>query len=334
MINYNREVLSLYVKPEKVNLKNIIERVTWRWTVRDETDYADLYKDTFFTSVDPNNFTEYQDLTDEIVFSWIDSVEDIEALKEQLDQNLVAKKTPEMVEKKIPWTKQEKYTGEEEYLIVFDDMPTDATKIWGPMRWSSERANNGLRERGVHDYEFPTDILMYQKELLPVDSPMIINDRVKLYRVEYTEQPILDDRFQYHEGLTWVVDSGKAVGTYFAIDRTVEEVKTILQTQLSNASFEKQIGGVNIELDGQTVRMNTDIVGRINLLQRWSLMGDTDEINHKINNDMWIELTKENAKLLLDKLHDHISSVLDWEKSVFDQIVSCETIENLKEIEI
>jgi hypothetical protein len=334
MIQYHRDILSIYVKPEKNTLNNVVTRVTWRWTVRDESDFADLYKDTFFASVNPNNFTEYQDLTDEIVFSWIDSVEDIESIKEQLDQNLIAKKTPEMVEKKIPWTRQEKYTGEEEYLLVFDDTPTDANKIWGPMRWNSDRANAGLRERGVHDYEFPTDILMYQKELLPFDTPMIINDRVKLYKVEYTEQPILDDRFQYHEGLTWVVDSGKAIGTYLVINRTVSEVKTILQTQLSNTSFEKQIGGVDIDIDGQTVKMNTDIVGRINLLQRWSMMSDIDVINHKINNDMWMELTKENAKMLLDKIHDHVSTVLNWEKTVFDQITACKTIASLKKIEI
>jgi hypothetical protein len=267
MNQYHRDILSLYVKPEKNTLRNVVTRVTWRWTVRDESDFADLYKDTYFASVNPNNFTDYQDLTDEIVFSWIDSVENIDELKDELDQKLIAAKTPELVEKKIPWAVQSKYIGEEEYLLVFDDTPTDATKIWGPMRWNSERANNGLRERGVHDYEFPTDIVMYQKELLPFDVPMIVNDRVKLYKVEYTENPMLDDRFQYHEGLTWVVDSGKAIGTYFVIDRTVGEVKSIFQTQLSNASFEKQIGGVDIELGGKTVKMNTDIVGRINLLQ-------------------------------------------------------------------
>lgn len=334
MTQYHRDILSLYVKPEKNTLRNVVTRVTWRWTVRDESDFADLYRDTYFASVNPNNFTDYQDLTDDIVFSWINSVENIDELKDQLDQKLIAAKTPELVEKKIPWAVQSKYTGEEEYLLVFDNTPTDALKIWGPMRWNSERANNGLRERGVHDYEFPTDIVMYQKELLPFDVPMVVNDRVKVYRVEYTENPMLDDRFQYHEGLTWVIDSGKAVGTYFVINRTVEEVKSILQTQLSNASFEKQIGGVDIELGGKTVKMNTDIVGRINLLQRWSMMLDTDVINHKINNDMWMELTKENAKLLLDVMHDHISGVLDWEKSVFDQIVASKTIADLKKIEV
>ena len=60
MVQYNREILSLYVKPEKVGLKNVVSRVTWRWTVRDESDYADLYYDTYFDSVDPNNYL-YQD---------------------------------------------------------------------------------------------------------------------------------------------------------------------------------------------------------------------------------------------------------------------------------
>ena len=268
------------------------------------------------------------------MFSWIDAVEDIEALKEDLDQRLVAAKNPPIVEKALPWTPQSKYTGEEEYLIVFDDQPTDPLKIWGPMRWNTERANKGLKERGVFDYEFPTDITMYQKELLPFDTAIVVNDRVKLYRVEYTEQPILDERFQYHEGLTWVTTSGKAVGTYFVIDRLLEEVKENLQKQLSNVSFEKQIGGVDIEFGNETLKMNTDVVARVNLMQRWTLMGDDEVISVKINNDVWVEASKNEVKTLLEKMHEHVSSVLNWEKNVFDQIVSCETVEELKEVEV
>jgi hypothetical protein len=334
MTEYTREILSLYVKPGVDTLRNIVTRVTWRWIARDEASYADLYKDTYFEAVDPNNFLDYSDLTDTIVFSWIDSVEDIVEIRAQLDQRLESAKNPVMLEKKIPWQSQSKYTGEEEYLLVFDDQPNDSLKIWGPMRWNSNRANNGLRERDVADYEFPTDVIMYQRGLLPESTPIIVTDRVKLYRVQYTEQPVLDDRFQYHEGLTWVVDSGEAVGTYFVIDRELSESKTIMQQQLSNESFQRQVSGVTWEVDGQSIEVNTDVVTRVNLMQRWQFMDDSDVISHKINNTTWKMLTKSQASDLLQILHDHINTCLTWERQVFDQIESAVTVAELKVIEI
>lgn len=334
MIKYHRDILSLYVKPSEGSLKNIVNRVTWRWTATDESDYADMYIDTLFNDVNPKSFIDYQTLTEDIVFSWIDSVENITDLKSKLDQKLLEMKNPVMVEKLIPWQKTYKYTGEEEYLLVFDDQPNDPLKIWGPMRWNSERANDGLRKRNVHDYEFPTDVIMYQKELLPFDAPMIVNGRVKLYRVEYTKQPDLDERYQYHDGLTWVTSSGKAVGTYFVHDNTVEKVKEILQINLSNVSFEKQTSGVEIQFKNSPLHMNTDIVSRISLMQNWLVMKDSDTIKHKINANTWVELTKSDTKNLIDLMHDHINSILNWEKSKFDEINACKTVNELKLIEV
>lgn len=335
MVQYNREILSLYVQPKNDSLNNIVKRVTWRYRAKDEANFADVYKETYFTTTNPNNFIDYQDLTQDVVFGWIDAVDDVESVKDEVTQKLIGAKNPSMLEKKIPWDFVGKYSGNEEYLIVFDDQPNDPEKIWGPMQWNSDRANNGLKKRGVHEYEFPTDVLMYQKELLPIDVPTIVNDRVKIYRVEYTEQPTLNDLFQYHEGLTWVVDSGKAVGTYFVLDRSLDKTKEMMQNILSNKSFQKQIGGMDLTLDGVSVRVNTDLVSRVNLSQRWMHMSDTnDVIKHKVNNELWKEMNKDQAGELLRHIHEHVSGVLNWEYDVFSQIDSATSVAELKVIEI
>jgi hypothetical protein len=335
MIQYNREILSLYVQPQNDALNNIVTRVTWRYRAKDEATFADVYKETYFTTTDPNNFIDYQNLTQDIVFEWIDAAEDLDSIKEEVTQRLIGAKNPSMLEKKIPWDYVGKYSGKEEYLIVFDDQPNDPEKIWGPMRWNSDRANDGLKKRGVHEYEFPTDVLMYQKELLPIDAPTVVNDRVKIYKVEYTIQPELNDLFQYHEGLTWVVDSGKAVGTYFVLDRPLEKTKEMMQNMLSNKSFQKQIGGMNLTLDGEIVKINTDLVSRVNLSQRWILMSDTDDIiRHKVNDTLWKEMNKDQAGELLRHIHDHITNVLNWEYDIFTQINFAKTVAELKAVEI
>jgi hypothetical protein len=162
----------------------------------------------------------------------------------------------------------------------------------------------------------------------------LVTEGVKLYKVEYTEQPILNEIFQYHEGLTWVVTTGKAIGTYFIIDRTLEEAKKILNQKLSNVSFQKQINGSKIEFEGDIIEINTNFFARTSLLERWLLMDENNIINHKINDTLWLSLTKSQTKIILDLVQQHISNILNWEESVFEEIYSATDINTLKELEI
>lgn len=334
MIEYKWEIFSLYTTPHENGMDNIVKKVNWRYQINEDSHYADIYLHTELSLPSPESFIVFDDLTDETVFSWIEQNENMEQLRENLQQKLNLAKNPTIVEKNIPWSYENRYTGEEEYLLVFDDEPNDPLKIWGPMRWDSKRANNGLKERGVTDYEFPFDITMYQKGILPIDAPTVVNERVKIYKVEYTNSPELDGIFEYHEGLTWVTDSGKAVGTYFVLNRSVEDVKVILNENLSQNSFNKQVSGTTIELQNKTVNLDTSLVSRLNLLQRYQLMKDEEPISCKLNSTDWFTLTKTEIEFVLSKIENHVSEVLDWEKSIFDEIENATTIEQLKQIEV
>jgi hypothetical protein len=333
MITYQREILSLYVSPEKEGFTNVVSRVTWCWSAKEDFDFTTLYVDTYFSTTDPNNFIDYSDLTDEIVFGWIDQVEDIDALKNRLDEDLRTAKNPPIVEKNIPWHVDTKYTGNEEYLLVIDDEVDNPEKVWGLVRWNSVTANEKLKLCGITNYEFPIDADMYRKQILPVDDVLVVNDRIKLYRVEYSAAPTFDPIFQYDNGITWDTSSGKAICTRVVSDRTVDEVKVGLNNRLATASHEKQISGFDYVYDDQTVRIVLDSNTRINLLQRWLLMSDSDMVDEKLS-DEWFTLSKQDVRNLLEANENNISSVLSWEKNKHDQIMSCTTIEQLKSIEI
>lgn len=335
MVQYNRKILSLYVKPEKVGLKNVVSRVTWRWAVRDETDYADLYRDTYFDSVDPNNYNDYQSLTDDIVFTWIDAVENIEALQDELDKKLVDSKNPVIIEKKLPWTPQSKYTGEEQYLLVLDDQPNNRLKTLGPMKWNSEVVNTWMRDHNVNDYEFPTDIDLYRAERLPTDDLVTFTDRIKLYRVEYTNNTPIDNTFQYYGDTNWNTSSGKAVGTYSVVNRSVDEVKSILKNQLSDISYQKQFSEISIQIGDDIVALSLkNNTMETKLICHWIAMTDSETIDYKLNETVWMQLNKTQIKQILDNIHSHQSTILNWEKSVFDEIENSDSIDDLKQIKV
>jgi len=329
MIEYNWEILSLYTTPSENGMENVVKSVNWRYQIREESHYADEYLTTELDSADPNKFITFDQLTDQKVFSWVESSIDLDALKVELQQKLEEVKNPVVVEKETPWSREETYTGEEEYLLVFDN---DIEKIWGPMRWNSRRANDGLKHFDVQDYEFPVDITMYQKELLPIDEPKVINDRVKLYRVEYTERPDFDELTQYNEGLSWVLDTGKAVGTYFVHDRPLDDIREILIERVIVQGREKAKENlVEFDVNGETHLFDSSIESRIQLF----LVPETATDSVFVTSDrQYLTLTKEQLDQLSVLVHQHHQDILDWENQKVQQIRSAETAEELKALEI
>lgn len=335
MINYSYEILRLNVAPHQNGLDNVVVGVNWRYQITKDSNYADIYYTTQLQSPDSNAFIQYDTLSAETVFSWVEQVEDMEILQSQLQDKLNSIESPDKVEKLPPWDMTVKYTGEEEYLIVTDNEPNDPLKTFGPMRWNTERANKLIAEKTDIDYQFPEDIIMYQKGLLPQnDTPLNVSDRLKLYKVEYTEFPTLHEPFEYEEGLQWVLDSGKAVGTYFVLKRTVDEVKEILHDALSQKSFAKQIEGVELTVQDTIVKVNSDIVNRLTLLQRWTLMSNDSTEEFKLNNGEWFTLTKSDVESILVAINTHIKNTMAWESSISSQINDSVTIEDLKQVEV
>lgn len=337
MVNYNYEILRLNVAPHKNELDNVVVSVNWRYQITEESEYADMYYLTNLTNdVDSNSFIEYDDLTDETVFSWVSQLVDIDSLQKQLQDKLEEVKVPSNVEKLPPWDMSVKYTGDEEYLIVTDvNDPNNLLKTFGPMKWDTGRVNQLLAENTNVQYTFPIDVIMYQKGLLPRNNvPLNISDNLKLYKVEYTDYVDLDNIFQYHEGLKWVLDTGKAVGTYFVIDRNLEEVKKILHQNLSEKSFYKQIEGAEINIQDTAVNANSDIINRTTLLQRWFCMQEDEEGKFKLNNGEWFTLTKTEVESVLVQINDHIKNIMEWENAISSQINDSVTIEDLKQVEV
>jgi hypothetical protein len=331
MVEYSHEIFRLYTAPSKNGLSNVVTGVNWRYQIKEDSYYADTYLVTNFLDPDPEKFIQYNGLTNEIVFTWIQDAEDFNQLKLNLQEKLTKVKNPEVIEKHVPWDQSSKYTGNEEYLLVFDNQPNDPLKIWGPMQWDSRRANNGLKERGVEDFTFPEDVIMYQKGLLP-ETNSVVNERTQLYRVEYIEKPQLDDLFQYHERLTWVTDSGKAVGTYFVIDQSLEDSKKEVIQRFENQSFEQQNSGADLTIQGKTVKVRSDFGTRTSLLQQWILANETDIIKCKLNEFVWVNVSKSELKTIIDELNNHVQSFLDQESEIVEQVNACETVEELKTI--
>jgi hypothetical protein len=336
MIEYKWQIISLYTAPHENGLEDVVKSINWRFQAKEDTYYGDIYDVTDLSnSNDAKSFIKYEDLKEETIVEWIKNSIDYDDLILRATNLLNENKNPSLIEKQPPFTKNEKYTGNEEYLIVFDD---DPEKIWGPMKWNTERANKGLEHYGVLNYKFPFDITMYQKELLPTSNePFIVSEKVKLYLVEYTEEPSnYDNIFEYSGNLTWVLNTGKAVGTYFIHKRSIDEVKELLISKIAEKFFiSYNENSVEVDIKGLTYKLKSNYETQLILSTAKNAIGNCEYTIVKFpSNNTYLKMSYDDINKVIEKVHEKYISIAEEEKQIVDFITNSSSLEDLKTIKV
>lgn len=333
MPTYTHEIISLYTAPLKDSLQNVVVEVNWRYQVTDGSDYADLYLRTKLNSPSPDTFVLYDQLTDDQVFAWVQSCADMDEIKAEVDKRLEKTKTPDMVEKKVPWDKTSLYSGTEEYFLVKDGQIDDAAYTFGPFLWRNNEVLKGLEKLSI-SHDFPTDIEMYQKGLLPIDTPLAVGDNAYLYLVKERVRPEIDRFYQSTGDITWSIQDGKVVGEYSVVDTPVDDLKQQMINRVEDETLLSQEAGVNATVNGNTVKVSTSLENRVLLFQNAFLMEDSDQEDLKLNGSDWASLTKDQSIELLKNISDQMKALTAQQKLKVEQIQACQTIEDLKQLEI
>lgn len=331
MLEYTWEILSLYTASHENGMDNVVKKVNWRYQVTDGQYYGDIYQHTEMSSPDPDKFIVFESLTDETIVNWLKETVDVEELNAQVTERLESNKTPQIVEKIPPWEYPIALTGEEEYLLVVDDQPNNSLKIWGPLRWDSGRMNAGLKERGL-DVTVPDNMTMFRKGLVPVDAPLVLSDRAKIYRVEYTPQPEFDEIFQRKENLSWVTTSGRAVGMYFVFDKTLDEVKETLKEKVKNQRNNKLVTPATMQLNGEGVSVYLDPYTYLITKSRATSIGD-QVVAWKLV-DKWIQAGKSDLEAIAEFIENKTQQFIDEEYAVVVQIDQCTTVDQLRAVNL
>lgn len=102
---YNLEILRLEVKLLENTLENVVFQSHWRYTATSEDgQYMEQSIGTAdIGAPDPNNFVPFDDLTEEQVAGWVESVIDFEPIKQVLNAAILEKQQPTTEVKDVPW---------------------------------------------------------------------------------------------------------------------------------------------------------------------------------------------------------------------------------------
>lgn len=330
MINYLWDILSLDTAPHEEGLDNVVKRINWRFQATDGQYYGEVYGNTEIDLPIPERYVPFKDITHAMIVYWLTQTVNYDNLVEQVNQKLEENKNPVIVEKTPPWEREGVVPGNVEYLVVIDDQPNDLVKIWGPLRWDSSRINKGLQIRGFQDLYVPENLNMVRKGLLPTTQPLILTERVKIYRVELRIEEV-DELTKKRGKLTWDISTGVAIGSFEMEDRTIQESKELLKEFANKNSTIALYTPSKMMLNNEEVDVYLDPETYLIITSRASLMNETETVNWKLV-DRWITASKEDLLTISEFITQKTQQIFDLEYLTYRQIEQADTLEELREI--
>lgn len=324
MTEYTWQILKLHTIPHENGLDNVVKKVDWRFIATDGDYYGDSYEVTQFVSPSPDNYIEYENISQEKIVEWILLNRDYDDLVSLVNMRLDENKAPQPIVTPAPW----EVSDSNEYLIVIDD---DVSNIAGPFVWNRTKLNDAIAKKGIEDVSVPNDGTMISDNLFPVNNPLVISNRVKIYSV--TKEPFpndFDTFLQYVQGPTWNISTGKAVLSYSLVNKTINEIKSMLRNLVSESTFQSLSENYSFTLNGNEYNVSVDDNSYITTSLRASSMNETDVVNWKLSDNNWISTDKDDLTSIVDFIDQKRQEVFDAEYDRVQEIESSTTAEELK----
>lgn len=102
MITYTWVISSLECKINENNLENVVQTIHWRYIGDDEGVQSEVYGSVSLDSPDSNDFIPYDNLTQLIVESWLESNLDVTQYQNMISEQIELIKNPVIITLPLP----------------------------------------------------------------------------------------------------------------------------------------------------------------------------------------------------------------------------------------
>lgn len=190
--------------------------------------------------------------------------------------------------------------------------------IDGPKPWNFRAFQNILKA----DLDIDATLPPNNEEYLQ------ITDTVAFYPSTIIEPENFNSKIHQYAGPFWTFTDTTATGTYTIMDGNIDHVKSNLKNIIATERYKAEISGTKIEIQGNTVTVDTTREGRNIFVHQFVLMDDDDSILWKFP-ECWLTLTKLELGAALVAGTAHVRSAFDWESVKSAEIDNCTTLAEL-----
>jgi hypothetical protein len=173
---------------------------------------------------------------------------------------------------------------------------------------------------------------------LSTNEPMtsIYGDDWKVLKVSEIDIPQIDSLFEMNVGPFWTIHENKITGRYNKQNRPLESIKASMRAIVASNRYDFEVSDVSYTFsDGQEVSLYMSREERNIYLMTYMTIGENETVPFKFKNEVFRpNVTKSELLDIVNHGKNHIKSAFEWEELKAIEINICETIEDLKLIEL
>lgn len=195
--------------------------------------------------------------------------------------------------------------------------------INGPKQWNYRSFENSIEEELGIVHKLP---VRYSSSDI-----IVINEDTKIYPAAYVSQHYNTKIQKPVDGPWWDYSTGVALGSFTIGYKSAEEIKHELKSQLKELRYNKEVAGVALEFNNETIWLDTSRETRNTMVQKLTVLDNTQTVSWKFGNK-FLTLNRANLSQIFSAIDTHVQSTFNWEAGLVSQIDACTTPEELDAI--
>ena len=195
--------------------------------------------------------------------------------------------------------------------------------LLGPIAFNYRMINSVLEE------ELEVDFRVKSSDYQSV--PIHFTEDIKILPAR-NEIPEYDPRFQTISQTSRIITDDEVVFTYTVSDKTLEQIKDEYKAIVKPERQRRENTTIKVTINDNEVSVSTSRESRLEFISK--LLGNDGPYNFKFDNGTWLEITKTDLQYIISQIDSKVQEAFDWELAKLEEIDTCETKEEVYEVEI
>lgn len=189
-------------------------------------------------------------------------------------------------------------------------------------------------------------MINYELEQLEINAKLNSNSHNKV-PIQFDEKTFLvyarqvypeyDSRFKKISSSSWTIRKENdfpldVIFEYFTSEKTLEEVKDEVKSLVPGERWNRENTTISISIQNTEIQVSTERENRLSLLAK--LMSSEGPYNFKFGEDLWVEITSVDLQSIINAIDLKVQEAFDWELSKIQEIDSCQSVEDVWNVEI
>lgn len=198
--------------------------------------------------------------------------------------------------------------------------------IAGILPWNNRYFMEVLKVRHRIDVQLP-------KNEPSIDQfPYTIDEDTIIMPAREIRDGNINPMVEFYQGPLWKFEEKEVLGIYEILPLDLESAKNNYKNRAANMRYVREISGITTTINDNEYKISTNREDRVKYIEKQISVESEEPVVWKFA-EGWETLTKEDFSNIVKEIDTYVQSQFDWEYQQSKLIESCNSLEELLELE-